>query len=424
MCISQRGSRCASLTLIDMPPRSPVSRSDVQATIRKLLANCQTNDWAGHDPYDALNSPVFKALPLLNHRIPRIVLTQALKRSPIDFRGFLRIPKTRNPKGIALLLLALLNLSRLGEPFQEGLIELMIELLTDLRSPGVPYWCWGYSFPWQTRTIIVPSCSPNLVCTVFVASALLDAYEQRNESRCLNMAVSAAEYLLEELYWTDSSGLAGFSYPLPSSRGQVHNSNFLAAAFLCRVYKCTGEERFRRPALTVATFSVSKQQLDGSWSYGEAPWQRWIDNFHTGYNLCALASISRSMKTVDFQSCIRRGFDFYRNTFFGDDGRVRYFHNRNYPVDIHCIAQSIITLLEFKQLDPGNVRLAQSVLHSALTRMWDDRGFFYYRVLPFCTIRTSYMRWSQAWMLVAISMLLSESSVEIPHVTYSGAPAE
>jgi hypothetical protein len=42
-----------------------------------------------------------------------------------------------------------------------------------------------------------------------------------------------------------------------------------------------------------------------------------------------------------------------------------------------------------------------------MKHMWDERGFFYYRVLRLCTIRTSYMRWSQAWMLLALSALLS-----------------
>jgi hypothetical protein len=47
--------------------------------------------------------------------------------------------------------------------------------------------------------------------------------------------------------------------------------------------------------------------------------------------------------------------------------------------------------------------------------MWDERGFFYYRVLRLCTIRTSYMRWSQAWMLVALVAVLRELSVTACH---------
>jgi len=73
------------------------------------------------------------------------------------------------------------------------------------------------------------------------------------------------------------------------------------------------------------------------------------------------------------------------------------------------VAQSILTLLAFRDLDPLNVPLARSVFDWAMKHMWDERGFFYYRVLRLCTIRTSYMRWSQAWMLLALSSWLSET---------------
>src|SRR5713226_5171260 len=189
----------------------------LEAKILKLLAYCQANDWAGYDPYDAVNAPVFAALPFLNARLPRLFLTQALKRSPINIRRLLRIPKTQNPKAIALFLSAFLKLSRIGVIKAGDLVEPMIERLIALRSQGVPYWCWGYSFPWQTRTIVVPSGAPNLVCSTFVANALLDAYEQYHQARHLTMALSAAEYILNELYWTEGSA-ARFSYPLPSLR--------------------------------------------------------------------------------------------------------------------------------------------------------------------------------------------------------------
>src|SRR5690349_657001 len=282
---------------------------DLEAVFQKLLAYCRANEWAGHDPYDALNSRVFEALPFLNCRLPRLILTQALKRSPINIRSLMLVRKTQNPKAIALFLSAFVNHSRTELTNQEGLVELMIERLIALRSKGVPYWCWGYSFPWQTRTIIVPAGAPNLVCTCFVASALLDAYEQRGDARCLSMAMSAADYVLRELYWTDGDTVAGFSYPLRSLRVQVHNANFLGAALLCRVYKHTREERFLEPAFRVARYSASRQHADGSWDYGEATSQRWIDNFHTGFNLCALHSISRDVETPEFESHIRRGFE-------------------------------------------------------------------------------------------------------------------
>ena len=129
----------------------------------------------------------------------------------------------------------------------------------------------------------------------------------------------------------------------------------------------------------------------------------------------ALRTVGNALETNEFEERVRRGFEFYRSHFFREDGAARYFHDRTYPIDIHCVAQSIITLVNFKDLDPGNIELAHSVLKWAMNHMWDEKGFFYYRVLRTCTIRTSYMRWSQAWMLLAMSTLLAESGVgQIP----------
>ncbi len=383
------------------------SVANINAAALKLLANCHGNDWAGYDPYDALNSEIFKALPFLDFRLFRLGLTQLMKRFPFNLRPLLLVPKTQNPKGLALFLMAYLNMLRHGLVDEDKAIsEELVEKLITLRSGNSSYWCWGYSFPWQTRTILVSRGEPNLVCTTFVANALLDAYEKQGESRYLKMATSAAEYILNELYWTEGDSVAGFSYPLPSSRARVHNANFLGAALLCRVYHHSGERKFLQPALEVARYSADKQDDEGSWNYGEHPTQRWIDNFHTGYNLCALRSICRYAETSEFEPHVHRGFGFYRNKFFREDGAPKYFHDRTYPIDIHSVAQSIITLMELRDLDEGSVLMAHSVFRWAMTHMWDERGYFYYRLLPFGTIKISYMRWSQAWMLLALTTLL------------------
>jgi hypothetical protein len=379
----------------------------------RLLEYCRSNDWAGHDPYDALNSRIFTALPFLDSKWPRLVATQALKRSPIDLRRLMLIPRTHNPKAIALFLTSALHLRHVNGANVDGLAESMVERLVALRSKGTSYWCWGYSFPWQTRSLVVPRGTPNLVCTTFVAGALLDAYEQLGDARYLTMAVSAAEYILNELYRQDGTAVAGFSYPLPSMPAHIHNANFLGAALFCRVYKLTGERKFLGPALKVARYSASRQLDDGSWAYGEADTQQWVDNFHTGYNLCALRSIDRSLGSSDFELPLARGFEFYRTRFFREDGAARYFHDQTYPIDIHCVAQSIITLLTLRDLHPGSVSTAHSTFRWAMRHMWSEQGFFYYRVLRFGTIRTSYMRWSQAWMLLALATVGCESAASV-----------
>lgn len=384
---------------------------DLKATVAKHLAYCEANHWSGVEPYDALNSRIVAALPFLNARLPRLALTQLLKRSPVNIRPLLLIGSTQNPKAITLFLSAFLKLSQAGVEPANNYVHLMIERLIMLRSKGVPYWCWGYSFAWQTRTVLVPKFFPNLVCTCFAANALLDAYASGHDQKCLEMAHSAAEYLLNELYWQNGSRDFGFSYPLTGLQGQVHNANFLAAALLCRIYKHSGEKKFLEPALDIARYSLGKQNADGSWYYGEDSRQRWIDNFHTGYNLTALRAIDAALGTSEFESSVRRGFEFYRAHFFRADGAVGYYHNQTYPIDTHCIAQGILTLLEFKDLYPAAIELANRVFEWAMDHMWDDRGgFFYYRILRACTIRTSYMRWTQAWMFLAMAALLVNST--------------
>lgn len=385
-----------------------MSQDVIEKTVFSLLDYCRKNDWAGYDPYDALNSRLIAGTPLANSKICRLILTQALKRLPFNLRPLLHVPRKQNSKAIALFLSAFVKLSRRGSTGEEDAVGVMAERLVALRSQNTPYWCWGYSFPWQTRTIIVPTGAPNLVCTSFVANALLDAYEQKGESRYLAMAVSAGDYVLNELYWVDEDSRASLSYPLPAFRVRVHNANFLGAALLCRIYRHTGDNRYLEPAMKVARYSAAQQQDDGSWGYGESSTLQWVDNFHTGYNLCALRAVSRYARTSEFEPRIRRGFEYYRNHFFTDDGAPRYFHNRTYPIDIHSVAQSIITLLDFKDLDESNVPMAFSVFRWAMTHMWDPRGYFYYQVYPFGTIRIPYMRWSQAWMFLALSTLLEQ----------------
>lgn len=391
----------------------PVDESSaaIRQMTEKLLGYCKRNNWAGYEPYDVLNSKLFSALPFLNFWLPRLALTQLLKRSPVNFRSLLLISKTQNPKALGLFLTAFTNLSLAGVETNEDLIQQMVDNLVALRSPGTPYFCWGYNFPWQTRTVLVPRWSPNLVCTMFAAGGLIDAFELRKDERWIQMALSAAEYMLDKLYWDAGNSRCGFGYPLPEVRNQVHNANLLAAALFCRVYKHTGQERFLDPALKVTRYTVKQQHADGGWDYGEAASQAWIDNFHTGFNLSALRSIGQSLETDEFEESVRKGLSFYREHFFREDGAVRYFHNRTYPIDTHCVAQSVITLLDLKDLSKDNVELAHKVLDYAGNHMWDEKeGYFYYRILRSCKIRTSYMRWTQAWMFLALTRLLLESS--------------
>jgi hypothetical protein len=237
----------------------------------------------------------------------------------------------------------------------------------------------------------------------------MDVYEQHGDLRCLEMAAGAGEYLMNELYWTDASGASGFAYPLPSVRTTIHNANLLASAFVSRLATVTGETKYLAAVNQIGRSSVAAQRQDGSWTYGEGATQQWVDSFHTGFNLRALKDLSVHLQRSEYGEALKRGLRFYREHFFRQDGAVRYFHDGTFPIDAHGIADGIITLVSLRHLDASNVILAKRVANWALEHMLDKRGFFHYRRLRFLKIKTSYMRWSQAWMLLALSTLIAAS---------------
>ncbi len=392
--------------------------------MRRLLAFCRANDWAGYDPYDALNSRVFEALPFLNFRLFRLALTQLNKRSPINFRPLLLIPKSHNPKGLALFISALLKLERAGQLDQPVDFVAMADRLLALRSQGSPYVCWGYNFSWQTRFELVPRGSPNIICSTFAANALLDVYERHPEPRFLEAAVSASRFILDVLYWKPNPNEGCFSYT-PLWKAEVHNASLLGAALLCRVARMSGETRFIGPSLEAANYSARRQHPDGAWDYGESdnPSQRWKDNFHTGYNLCAFRRIGADVGTAEFEPNVRLGFRFYRDHFFCEDGVPRYFHNETYPIDVHSVAQSVITLYGLQDLDARNLQLAGSVMRWTMANLWNDRaGHFYCLKHPSYTVKIPYMRWAQAWMLMAFATLFdgANSALPVPRTSSPG----
>ena len=142
---------------------------------QQLFTWCSERDFAGHDPYDALNSSVFQATPLSRSRSVRLAWTQLLKRSPTDLRTIARVPAERNAKGIALFALAqLANHRRLRTSETAAQAHTILKELLALRLDGNSGAAWGYNFDWQSRNFFAPRGSPTIVPTAFAARALIE----------------------------------------------------------------------------------------------------------------------------------------------------------------------------------------------------------------------------------------------------------
>ena len=76
---------------------------DVEKHIATLAKFIECRNFAGYDPYDALNSPVIRALTF-GRKYGRIAWTQLMRRLPVNLRPLLLVPQEHNPKGLGLFL--------------------------------------------------------------------------------------------------------------------------------------------------------------------------------------------------------------------------------------------------------------------------------------------------------------------------------
>ena len=385
-----------------------------QSVYDELLSWCRKHDFAGHDPFDALNSRIFQATPLAKSRNARLIWTQLLKRSPADFRVLARVPAERNAKGIALFALAqIANYRRVKtEECADQARSLLFELLS-MKLDRYSGACWGYNFDWQSRNFFAERGTPTIVPTAFAARALIDAAQALQDSRdvYLQTARSVCDFILKDLPRTvDNETELCFSYA-PNSDTRIFNASLLAAEVLASVGRLSGEHDFCDAAERATRYVVNNQREDGSWLYGTDPKQSWVDNFHTAYVLFSLKRIiNMSSCGSEFQPALQRGYEYWKNNFFLAEGWPKYYHDDPYPADAHAAASAIVTFLECRELDRDASKLAQRVASWTIQNLRDSRGFFYYQRRRFYTVRKPYMRWTQAWMLYALARLLEDKT--------------
>jgi hypothetical protein len=390
--------------------------ANLELAYQRLNAWCRERDYAGHDPFDALNSRLFQATPLKHSRAARLAWTQAFKRSPFNLRGLARVPHEKNAKGLALFALSALARFRLvrtkeAEAEARGLLdELLNARLDNLSGASLSGAAWGYNFDWQGRAFYAPKGTPTIVPTAFAARALVEGAQAFNDDSYLKVARSACDFILQDLNLSEeSSDEICWSYS-PLDRTRVFNASLLAAETLANVYELTHEKNLCEQALRGARYVARRQRADGSWAYGAADFQSWADNFHTAFVLTSFRRIVSVCEAArdEFTEALRSGLKFWRENFFLADGWPKYYHARLYPVDAHSAGAAIVALLEMQSIDDEALALARKVALWSVRNLQDERGFFYYQRRRFYTVRTPYMRWSQAWMMYALARLLEQ----------------
>ena len=375
-----------------MLPNLPLINSE-------LLGDAQRNSYAGQDPFDGLNSLIFKAIPNLKQGLIGLAWIQFHKRSIFNFRSWLGVPKGRNPKGIGLFILGLLeDYKRTNDKsYLNEAINLGDWLLTQQSDKATwQHACWGYHFDWNARAFFVPIGKPNVITTIYVSQALYALGEVTGDNAYTSIALDSAHFIVKTLY-SEIDGRQFFAY-IPGEETFVHNASLWGAAWVAFVAKVTNNNAYKELALKVARQSVSEQAKDGSWVYGARHHHQFIDGFHTGYNLEALHALRTALQTTEFDAPITLGLAYYKKELFEQDGTAKYYNTNRYPLDMHSVSQAVLTLLKVSG-KKEDVELAGKIIQRSIdTLFMPNKKRFVYQKHEHFSNKINYIRWTQAWV--------------------------
>lgn len=378
----------------------------VKTALNKLVSYVERENFRGYDPYDTLNG----WLPF--HWFGRwgpAVATQIQKRNPINIRPILGIQKDLNPKGIGLFLKAYCYLYQ-ADP-QAAYLEkahMLCDWLIGNYSRGYSGTCWGYNFPWDNSLDYKKRWLPSAVVTSHVVQGLYAYFLLTQSEKAKKAIVSAANYVSRDIPVTRFQEGISFAYT-HQSKGACYNASLHAAEILLTAALVNDEQPPKLIEEAVA-FVLARQKNDGSWFYSYNPErdsERKQIDFHQGFVLISLYEVYRhtGFLSGEIEQAIAKGLEFYKQKQFLLDGRSLWRLPKRWPVDIHNQAQGIITFSSLQEYHPDYLSFAQTIARWTIRNMQDKSGYFYYRKHRFFIDKTPYIRWSQAWMMLALAYL-------------------
>jgi len=372
---------------------------------------CCNESYKGYSLYDSHNSfiPFEKFGQVIS-----FYANQIIKRSPVNIRPLIGVKKGINPKGYGLFLRAYSLLSRLDffdKKEAEKKAHYFFDWLANNPSKGLNGYCWGYNYDWPKRNgEMIPAYTPSGVVTGFICRGIYSYFNALKNDKAKDIIRSAAKFVLNDLHMTHTKYGLCFSYT-PLKKDLTINANLLAAEILAYDDYLHDKKEHREIILGVLDFTKNLQSENGSWYYSHKietfeP-KKQID-FHQGYILETMDIILKYSQ-VDkrlYLPAIKKGLDFYFNKQFHLDGYAYWRYPKKWPVDIHNQSQGIITFSKFKEFDQKYLLFAERIAQWTIENMQGPKGNFYYQKWPVLTNKINYMRWNQAWMMLALTILL------------------
>jgi hypothetical protein len=381
--------------------------SRIEESLIKLQNYIEGESYKGFDPYDTLMS--FIPFVRINKWLA-IIATQVQKRNPINIRPLLGIKKDYNPKGLGLMLHAYAVLQQ-KQPSKDysPQIELLINLLKELSTKGYSGYCWGYNFGWCSPEKYLKPYSPTSVATAFIIKGFYEAYKVNPTEEIKSIILSASDFVLCDLAFTEDE--SGICYSYSTEKKDIcYNASLLVGEILAINYVISKNESIKKKCHHIVNYVVNKQHSDGHWAYSKnksSGNERTQTDFHQGFVLESISNIITlcEIKDETIEYSLNKGCSFYILQQFEPNGRSLFRIPKLYPTDIHYQAQGIITLCRLKHNSSELHSFAKTIAEWTIENMQSKKGYFYYRVYKFFKDKTSYIRWGQAWMFLALAEL-------------------
>ncbi len=373
-----------------------------------LLRYVEANEYKGYDLYDGLK--ITNNSFLLKNRYTNLFFTQVFKRNPVNLRPYVGITKTRMPKAMGLFLDAYSNLiachpgdtAESNHYKKQG--EFLFNWLAGSSLTGYHGPCWNFGFNY---TFMMDK--PTIVITSIICRGLFNYYQVTKSEKAKELLAGVSGFILKDLHQYENEHGICFSYT-PIKKDICFNASMLAAETLAKIYSITHDESLIEPIRRATDFTLAYQKPDGRWNYSidlNTGVQRPQVDFHQGYVVESLYDIIRyaGLNDPNYREALEKGTAFYFREQFFPSGQSKRRIPRIWPVDIHNQAQGIITFCKLQSLDPAYLEFAKTIANWTIDHMQHPTGYFYYQVHRRYTIRISYMRWAQAWMLLSLTQL-------------------
>lgn len=373
-------------------------------SLNKLVNWCTENKFQGFDPYDTLNSPInFKVFGQWG---PPIAI-QIQKRNPVNIREVIGVKKGYNPKGMGLFLKAYsLLYQKTGNKAYLENADWLFHWLRQNYSIGYSGYCWGYNFDWANPEGYLPAYTPSVVVTSFVIDGVYSYYLATGNHQAIELINGAANYIIKDIPITELDTGISFAYT-HFSNGCCYNASLLAAEILSKSDSIENNTAYKSLIRSAVDFVLSKQKEHGEWWYSYNPEKKTESkqiDFHQGFVLVSLENLKNiALHDHDgIHNAIMKGLNYYKKVQFFDNGQSMWRIPRKWPVDIHNQSQGIITFSRLGNYDNSYPLFAETIAKWTIEQMQDESGYFYFRKTPLFINKISYMRWSQAWMMLAL----------------------